>query len=66
MEADIVHEYLVYAWFRRLDRPGQTGAFLSKRWCSIEDVLASDGAVQEKIDAWEFDRSARLLLLSAC
>ena len=53
-------EYLVYGWFRRFDRPSTSGDFLSKRWCTLEDLVEHAGAgVNEKIKAWEKGKVTR-------
>ena len=51
--------YLIYGLFERSDRPD--GAFLSKRWVGLEDLLEHGGVgnIQAKIDEWEGARAAR-------
>jgi hypothetical protein len=56
---EIDKEYLIYGLFERADRPD--GAFLSKRWCSLEDILehTPPGLMLNKIREWEGGRAAR-------
>ena len=56
---EIEEEYLIYALFEREDRPD--GAFLSKRWCSLEDILehTPPGLMLNKIREWEVGRASR-------
>jgi hypothetical protein len=56
---EIDEEYLIYALFERDDRPD--GAFLSKRWCSLEDILehTPPGLMLTKIKEWNQGRAAR-------
>ena len=56
---EIDEEYLIYALFEREDRPD--GAFLSKRWCSLEDILehTHPGLMLTKIKEWNQGRAAR-------
>uniref|UniRef100_A0A7S3ES23 Uncharacterized protein n=1 Tax=Haptolina ericina TaxID=156174 RepID=A0A7S3ES23_9EUKA len=56
---EIEEEYLIYALFERDDRPD--GAFLSKRWCSLEDILdhTPPGLMLTKIKEWNQGRAAR-------
>ena len=46
-------EYLVYGLFERPDRPD--GAFLSKRWVRLDDLLEHGGYgnLKVKIDEYE-------------
>jgi hypothetical protein len=50
---------LIYALFERENCPD--GAFLSKRWCSLEDILehSPPGLMLNKIKEWEAGRAAR-------
>ena len=57
---EIEEEYLIYALFERADRPD--GAFLSKRWCSLEDILehTHPGLMLTKFKVeWNQGRAAR-------
>ena len=44
---------MIYAFFEREDRPD--GTFLSKRWCSLENILehTPPGLMLNKIKEWE-------------
>jgi hypothetical protein len=55
----IEEEYLIYALFKQDDLPD--GAFLSKRWCSLEDILehTPPGLMLTKIKEWNQGRAAR-------
>ena len=59
IEDEIDEQYLVYGLFERADRPD--GAFLSKRWCSLEHLLehTPPGNLLNKISEWEAGRAAR-------
>jgi hypothetical protein len=59
IETELDLEYLVYGLFERSDRPD--GAFLSKRWVPLEQLLESGGlgTLQAKIGEWEASRAAR-------
>ena len=52
-------EYLVYGLFERPDRPD--GAFLSKRWVRLDDLLEHGGygILKVKIDEYEVSKAAR-------
>ena len=67
IETELDLEYLVYGLFERSDRPD--GAFLSKRWVPLEQLLESGGlgTLQAKIGEWEASRAARQkALVDAC
>ena len=59
IETELDLEYLVYGLFERPDRPD--GAFLSKRWVPLAELLESGGlgTLQAKIGEWEASRAAR-------
>ena len=59
IEDEIDEQYLIYGLFERADRPD--GAFLSKRWCSLEHLLehTPPGNLLNKISEWEAGRAAR-------
>ena len=59
IEDEIDEQYLVYGLFERADSPD--GAFLSKRWCSLEHLLehTPPGNLLNKIGEWEAGRAAR-------
>ena len=59
IETELDLEYLVYGLFERSDRPD--GAFLSKRWVPLEQLLERGGlgTLQAKIGEWEASRAAR-------
>jgi hypothetical protein len=58
-EDELEEQYLIYGLFERADRPD--GAFLSKRWCNLEDILerTPPGNLLNKIREWEAGRAAR-------
>ena len=59
IEDELDLEYLVYGLFERPDRPD--GAFLSKRWVSLDDLLGKGGYgnLKAKINKWEASKAAR-------
>ena len=58
-EDELEEQYLIYGLFERADRPD--GAFLSKRWCNLEDILehTPPGLMLTKIKEWNQGRAAR-------
>ena len=59
IEDEIDLEYLVYGLFERPDRPD--GAFLSKRWVRLDDLLEHGGYgnLKVKIEEYEASKAAR-------
>ena len=59
IEAELELEYLIYGLFERSDRPD--GAFLSKRWVRLDDLLehVGLGVMESKIKEWAGSRAAR-------
>ena len=60
IEDELDLEYLVYGLFERPDRPD--GAFLSKRWVSLDDLVLGKGGygnLKANINEWVASKAAR-------